>query len=170
MTVLRAILPVVLPLVGLAATVEIGFAPGDAESRVVAVIGEARQSIRVAAYSFTSKPITEALIRAKRRGVDVRAVLDKTRQAERNSAATRLLADGIAVRIHARHAIMHHKFLIVDNDAIETGSFNYTASAARKNAENVVIIREDAAAVKKYATEWQRLWDEAAVHPKSPRP
>ncbi len=57
--------------------VEIAFSPeGGAEALVLRMIGEARQSIRVLAYSFTAPAVTRALISAKRRGVDVAVTVD----------------------------------------------------------------------------------------------
>jgi phosphatidylserine/phosphatidylglycerophosphate/cardiolipin synthase-like enzyme len=58
------------------ASIEVGFSPGNAESLVLREIAAARQSIDVAAYSFTSPKIAKALVDAHKRGVQVRAVLD----------------------------------------------------------------------------------------------
>jgi phosphatidylserine/phosphatidylglycerophosphate/cardiolipin synthase-like enzyme len=44
---------------------------------------------------------------------------------------------------------------------VEKGSFNYTAAAERKNAENVLVLRGDPAIAAQYEREWQRLWDES---------
>ena len=66
------------------------------------------------------------------------------------------------MRINRRYAIMHNKFIVADGDTLETGSFNYTSSAAAKNAENVVVIR-DAALAAIYSREWTRLWSESEV-------
>lgn len=143
------------------ATIEASFSPGQAEANVVAVIGEAKSSVRMAAYSFTSKPIAEALVKAKRRGVAVSAVLDKSQKTERYSGAIFLLNEGISVRINSRYAIMHNKFLVIDDATVETGSFNFTGNAAKKNAENVLIIRGDKALAATFGAEWERLWKES---------
>ena len=51
-------------------TQEVAFSPNaGATELVVKVIDAARQSIRLAAYSFTSKPIAEALVAAHKRGI-----------------------------------------------------------------------------------------------------
>jgi len=46
------------------------------------------QQILVQAYSFTSAPIAKALVDAHHRGVNVLAVLDKSNETEKYSAAT----------------------------------------------------------------------------------
>lgn len=130
-------------------------------------INAARQSIIVAAYSFTSKPIAKALVDAHKRGVRVQVVLDKSQRTERYSSATFLSNMGIPVRIDSRYAIMHNKFMVIDGKTVETGSFNYTSSAARRNAENVIVLRDNPRAAQVYAQQWQRLWDES--QPYAPR-
>lgn len=140
-----------------ASGVTIGFTPGNAEDVVVRAIDSARQSIDLAAYSFTSKPIAQALLRAHKRGVQVRAVLDKSQRTERYSSAHFLANVGIPVRIDDRYAIMHNKFMVIDGKTVQAGSFNYTSSAARRNAENVIVLWNDPAAAHAYLQEWQRL-------------
>ena len=51
--------------------------------------------------------------------------------------------------------------MVIDGQAVQTGSFNYTASAAGRNAENVLVVRDAPAVAAAYAAEWRRLWDEA---------
>lgn len=145
-------------------SVAVGFSPGNAEDLVVQAIDQAQKSIDVAAYSFTSRPIAAALVRAARRGAAVRAVLDRSQSTERYSSATFLANAGVPVRIDNRYAIMHNKFLVIDGVTVETGSFNFTRSAARRNAENVLILRNARPAAQTYANEWQRLWAESAPY------
>ena len=65
------------------------FTPGeDCTSLIVQQINNAKSSVLVQAYSFTSEPIISALGQAKQRGLDVRAILDKSNEQERYSAAT----------------------------------------------------------------------------------
>ena len=74
----------------------------------------------------------------------------------------RWLADnGIAVRFNSRYAIMHDKFLIIDDITLETGSFNFTKAAEARNAENVLVLHDDAKAVADYTQQWEKLWNEA---------
>ena len=77
------------------ADVQVAFSPGNAEQAVVAVIGEARTSIHLAAYSFTSRPIAQALIDAHSRGVSVQAVLDKSNDSARFTEAGDIAQAGI---------------------------------------------------------------------------
>lgn len=143
------------------AWVQMATAPdGGALDLVLNVIDSAKTSIRIAAYSFTSKPIAEALLRKQKAGVSVMVVMDKSQLTERYTSATFLANAGIPVRINSRYAIQHSKILVIDGDTVETGSFNYTDSAARRNSENVLVIWHHPTLAKEYTTYWQRLWEE----------
>ncbi len=80
-------------------------------------------------------------------------ILDKSQQKERYTSATFLSNSGIPVMIDAAHAIAHNKVIIVDEKTVITGSYNFTAAAEKKNAENLLIIRSEKLA-KKYRDNW----------------
>jgi phosphatidylserine/phosphatidylglycerophosphate/cardiolipin synthase-like enzyme len=136
---------------------------GSAKRLVLDVINGARKNIRVLAYSFTSKDIATALVAAARRGVDVKVVVDSSQQNGRYSFATFLANMGVAVRVDHRHAIQHQKVLIADDDTVETGSFNYTDSADRRNAENVLVVKNSARLAGQYLREWELHWAHSDV-------
>lgn len=123
--------------------VQVYFSPrGGAQDALVATIGQAKDSIFVQAYSFTSAPIAKALVDAAKRGVKIEAILDKSQRSERYTGATFLRNEGIPVYIDDKHAIAHNKVMIIDGSIVVTGSFNFTKAAEEKNAENLLIIRD----------------------------
>jgi len=125
------------------ASVSACFVPAqDCVDQVVAGIASAKTSIHVQAYGFTSPPILQALVQAKQRGVEVMAILDKTNVAKRSrySGATFVINGGIPVWIDSTVAIAHNKIVIIDNHLVIGGSYNYTPSAEKRNAENVTFI------------------------------
>jgi phosphatidylserine/phosphatidylglycerophosphate/cardiolipin synthase-like enzyme len=144
--------------------IEAGFTPAgagvSAESLVLDAIGGARHSIHVAAYTFTSRSISRALVAARQRGVEVRIVVDSEMNGKHYTAATFTANHGIPTRSNARYENMHDKFMVIDGDTVETGSFNYSYTAAQYNAENALLIRNDAKLAAAYEREWQRLWAE----------
>lgn len=111
---------------------------------IVERINEATSEIRVQAYSFTSRPILSALVSAKERGLDVVVILDKSNdrrgERSRNSGATFVAHAGIPVFIDYKPRIAHNKIIIIDHRLVITGSYNFTLSAERRNAENVDFI------------------------------
>lgn len=143
-------------------SVEVGFSPdAGAEALVLKLIDSSRKSIRLAAYSFTSKPVIQALISAKRRGVDVQCILDdsNTKTDTGEAAANLLINAGIGVHIDSQHAIQHNKFIVVDGQSVETGSFNYSKAAANSNAENVIVLWGNSEVAKAYLLNWQQHAD-----------
>ena len=141
----------------LAAELRTCFTPGeDCTSLIVQQINNAKSSVLVQAYSFTSEPIIKALSQAKQRGVDVRAILDKSNEQERYSAATFLTNHGIAVLIDDKPAIAHNKVMVLDGVDVITGSFNFTKSAQERNAENVLLIKQEPQLAKAYTDNWKR--------------
>ena len=136
---------------------EVAFSPdAGAEHLVIKIIDGAQRKLRVAAYSFTSKPIAQALLRAKKRGVDVQVVVDKSQKGERYTSATFLANSGIPVYVDSQHAIMHNKYIIADDTHTELGSFNYTDAAAHKNGENALVVWNNASLASKYEADWQQ--------------
>ena len=125
----------------LAGTIQVYFSPnGGCTDAILCQINQAKTEILLQAYSFTSKPIAQALIRAQKRGVRITAVLDKSNRRRKYSAATFLKNMGIPVFIDDKHAIAHNKIMIIDSRVVITGSFNFTMAAENKNAENLVIL------------------------------
>ena len=120
-----------------------------------------RESIFVLAYSFTSAPIADALGRAARRGVHVEAVLDRGQRTARGSQGGALAASGATVYVDSRHAIAHNKVMVLDGQAVVTGSFNFTKGAEEKNAENLLILDSPELA-RLYREEWEKHRGHAA--------
>jgi len=133
------------------ARVAVSFSPrGGATDAVVQEIHAATHQILVQAYSFTSAPIAKALLEAHTRGVQIVAVLDKSNETDKYSAATFLVNAGIQTLIDDQHAIAHNKVMVIDSATIITGSFNFTKAAEEKNAENLLVIKDAPELVKAY--------------------
>ena len=131
------------------------FSPrGGCTEHLVEEIAQAKERIVVQAYSFTSQPIARALVAASKRGVQVEAILDKSQATDERSAAGLMAQAGIPVDIDAAHAIAHNKVMVIDGRTIITGSFNFTESAEARNAENLLVIRDEALATQ-YAKNWE---------------
>lgn len=150
------------------ASYDVGFSPdGNSLNLVLQGINSAKKSIHVAAYSFTSKPIAEALVKASKRGVDIKVIADLKSNSGQYSATTYLANNHIPVKLDGNYPIFHHKFMVIDGVNLETGSFNYSAAAANKNAENVLVLHNIPSLAQSYDQEWIKLWNEAqTLNPK----
>jgi len=114
---------------------------GGCADAILRELKQARREVLVQAYSFTSKPIAEALIEVKKRGARVEIVLDQSNEEEPYSQLPLLVGEGLAPLIDAHHAIAHNKVMIVDRRTLITGSFNFTHQAEHENAENLLVIK-----------------------------
>ena len=141
-------------------TFQDAFSPHQgATELIVKAVGEAKKSIHVAAYSFTSRPIASALAAAHDKGVDVEVVLDKS---QKKGWVVQYLKDHkIPTRINYQYNIMHDKFVVIDEKTLELGSFNYTRAAENNNAENVLVIHGAKKIIKDYDQQWEKLWGES---------
>ncbi len=149
--------------------IEVYFTPSDVPiEKIIYLIDHSKKSIDVAMYSFTSRPLAQSLINAKKRGVKVRLLLDGEWNSPKNkfSKFSYLIKNGLDVRLakahkyYDRYGIMHNKFAIFDDKIVETGSLNWTAQAPKANDENVLIIdRTDIANV--YKKHFEELWNQA---------
>ena len=128
---------------------ELVFAPGKGcTQEVLELVNSAQVSIFMAAYNFSNAEITAALIAAKKRGVDVRVMLDRRDNATNKHSGLHALVDaGIEVSLDGNHPIAHQKTTVVDGVSTELGSFNYSEHA-NHNSENCLVIRDHVIAIK----------------------
>ena len=92
--------------------VTVCFTPGgNCTDAIVQALGDAKRTILVQAYTFTSAPIAKALLDAHKRGVQVQVILDKSQRTEKYSSADFLANQGVPTMIDANHAISHNKVI-----------------------------------------------------------
>jgi phosphatidylserine/phosphatidylglycerophosphate/cardiolipin synthase-like enzyme len=138
------------------------FSPWSAEPVIVRALDAARVSIDVLAFSFTSTPLRDALLRAKERGVHVRIVLDAN-QFKYLKEMRELARLGFDLRLSAGknggRGVQHNKLAVIDGKLVQTGSYNWTTNAHKNNYENVLFLDapDDAAA---YAAYFDRVWEQ----------
>ncbi len=125
-------------------------------------INNAQQSIQIAIFTFTDKALVDDLIAAKNRGVKVQVVADYSQGTQSYSTAgfEKLIQNGIEVRINKSYELLHDKYMIIDGNTVETGSYNYTASAQTKNAENYQIYHNNQQLAQLYQQDWQAVFDQ----------
>ena len=139
--------------------------------KLIGIIDAAESSIDLAVFETDLTPVAEALIRAHQRGVIVRWITDDEngRDAdgeEGHGQFARLEAAGIEVRDDLRSALMHNKFILIDDRILWTGSMNLTTNDVFRNNNNVVVL-DSPAAVAVYANEFEEMWN-GQFGPRSP--
>lgn len=142
------------------------FSPaGLIEDTLVKAISAAKVSVEVAMFSFYSVRVAEELLAAKRRGVEVRLVLDRM-QSKLMKLDDWFAYHGFDVRIvggpdpygNVYFEKNHSKLMIVDGKVLAAGSYNYTANAEKNSYENVSFTAE-AADVAFFQAYFKMLYD-----------
>jgi phosphatidylserine/phosphatidylglycerophosphate/cardiolipin synthase-like enzyme len=138
------------------AEVQVFFSPlGGARQALIEAITNATQSIRIMAFVFTEEAVAKAVIDRKRAGVSVEAVFDDC-LINFSSQFYNFRRAGIWARRDGNQALMHHKVMVIDDDTVITGSYNFSNNAERSNNETLVIIRSRPLA-QAYLEEFARL-------------
>lgn len=143
---------------------QVCFTPNQhCQSLIIRQIDEAKESIRMQAYGFSDKDILAALLRAKKRQVQVEIILDYSNLTSKHSLLQDLLNNKIKVKLDKPEGIAHNKLIIVDNRIVVGGSYNFTNAAYKRNTENLLIIHEPELA-RKYIENWEKRWN-MSTHP-----
>ncbi len=127
------------------------------QKEIIKNINQAEAFINIAMYIFTDREIALPLVKARERGVKVRPYLDKDQVDYQYSQSRFLVQKGIKTRISTNNYIMHHKFTIIDNRILLTGSYNWTFSANHRNDENLMVI-DDPEIIKIFQNQFINLW------------
>lgn len=109
---------------------------GGVDEQLVAAIDQAGESVDLAAYHINLWSIRDALLRAHARGVDVRVVTEANYIHEPEIETLRMA--GVPVDSDERAHLMHHKFVVIDQQEVWTGSMNFTVNGAYHNNNNLV--------------------------------
>ena len=138
-------------MLGHVMSTSVHFSPkGGCQDAIVQELKKARREVLVQAYSFTADPLTYALVDAKKRGVKVDILLDRSNEVEKYSDLHILMEQGLGPLIDADHPIAHNKIMIIDQKVVITGSFNFTNQAEGENAENLLIIKGNSELIQLY--------------------
>ena len=122
--------------------IEIYFSPKDKQSkRIIELIKNAKHYIYMPTFLITHQKITEALIDAKKRGIDVRIIIDGNSTTTAHSTHSILRNNGILLKTENYAGKLHSKMIIIDDEYLITGSMNFSNSGENKNDENTVIIK-----------------------------
>lgn len=146
------------------ASSDVFFSPGE-ESRnaIVKRIGGALNQINICVFTISDDRITDAIITAHQKGVNIKIITDNDKSWDEGSDIKQLARAGVAIKMDSTPNHMHHKFMVVDNKSLLTGSYNWTLSAMRYNHENI-LITEEAGVVRSFLKEFENLWRQMVVY------
>lgn len=157
-------------VIGSSGRLEVAFSPSQGgQALVIKAIASAQQEIHMLAYSFTSSPVTQALLTARKRGVEVKLIVDakhnqnQDKSGKARSALSSLATAGVDVRTTNAFAIHHDKVIVVDRRHVQLGSFNYSAAAENRNSENVLVNWDNPALASIYLQHFTRNYAQSVV-------
>lgn len=137
------------------------FAPEDkVAAEIIDEISAAESRIRFMAFTFTSDDIADAMLERAEAGVVVQGVVE-SRNADRSYSEYKRLRTAVHdVLPDGNPYIMHHKVIVIDDETVIVGSYNFTASADERNDENVLIIHDPEVAAL-FVSEFGRVYEQA---------
>ena len=143
----------------------------------------AKKSLDMALFVFSAQQLTNVLREQMKRGIEIRLVADPgfasrpfsevldllgvslpdhTCKVEAGNQPLEQALQGVGTPRLARGDKLHHKFAVIDNKTVITGSFNWSPSAAHTNDETLLVIHSPQLA-KHFAREMDRLWESAEL-------
>lgn len=127
--------------------------------QILAELDAATDSISVAVYWFTNEELFDKLISKLDEGVSVELIIhnDYINNRESGLSFQNFINKGGKFYFSSSDNPMHNKFCVIDKKVVINGSYNWTYYAEDKNRENVLIIKDEQAVLKDFATEYERL-------------
>ncbi len=142
--------------------VEIYFSPDDGVAeRILEILNDAKESIHFMAFSFTTDEFGEAIREQAENGLYVAGVMEE--QQIKSNIGTEydfFKQAGLDVFVDGNEGQMHHKMMIVDEQIVITGSYNFSRSAEIRNDENVIVFHNEKIA-DFFMQEFQRVYHQA---------
>ncbi|KAL4239485.1 Mitochondrial cardiolipin hydrolase [Mactra antiquata] len=127
-------------------------------SRLYEFINGAKGRLDVCVFVICCIDLADLLIAAHKRHVLVRVISDGEQTEITGSQIWNLRKAGIAVRTNKSSFLMHHKFVVIDDQLLLNGSFNWTRQAISGNQENLMALGNKRI-VSLYTNEFERLWN-----------
>lgn len=133
---------------------------GGIDQAIIGDLERAQRTIDAAVFDFRLPSLTDAFGRAAQRGVQVRLVTDYAANGEApdyQEAISKMEKAGVKVTRDHRSALMHNKFVVIDNRLLWTGSMNFTPNDVYRNNNNMLRLAIPAL-IENYNTRFERLF------------
>lgn len=139
--------------------VEVYFSPQDKTSkRIIELIKNSKKYIYIPTFLITHTNITNELLNAHNRGVEVKIIMDANNIYSRNTKHELLRKYGIPLKVENYAGKLHSKTMIIDDEYLIIGSMNFSNSGENKNDENTLIIKNEKL-TQRYKEFFNYLWE-----------
>ena len=141
--------------------VSVYFSPANkaGTTQVIPLLRNAKKSIYIPAFYFTRKDMANELINAKKRGVDVKIIMDETCAGGKYSNIDYIKNNSIELKVEHWSGKMHMKSMIIDDSTLVIGSMNFTKQGEQVNDENCLIIKNAPGLTSAYKAHFLELWN-----------
>jgi len=128
-------------------------------------IRSAHTSLRIALFTFTHPALVDEVIAAHHRGIQVSVVVDlHSGLGASKDAIEKIKRAGIKVYMSQGIQLLHHKFILIDDRMLVTGSANWTKAAFYKNSDCILILHHLTEGQKTFMDNlWTRIESEARL-------
>lgn len=113
---------------------------------ILPLLTKAKKEIFVSIFYLTNKEIINALIEAKKQGVDVKIIYDAVGANAMKEKVRSLRDAGVLLKVENWGGKNHEKNMVIDSEYLITGSANFSNSGMKKNDENILIFKNAALA------------------------
>ena len=151
---------------------------------IAQTINNARNSLNLALFVFSDRQIAKAITQKQQQGIEVKGIFDRGFAWRNYSAVWDLLGidssnlcqsqfpqavtESIGIANLPNGDKLHHKFALIDQETVISGSQNWSAAGNHSNDE-VVIVIHNATVAKHFEQEFERLAN-SAIWDLPPRP
>ena len=133
----------------------------DTQDAFLNFIKTAQKKIRLADYSFNLEPLVQLLVQKLGAGVDVQLVLDRSQSTGQTEQPVidqlKQAKVPMVIGTSSLRQIMHNKFTIIDDEWVQSGSWNYTAAASKE--DNFFDVEHSPDRAQQFTAYWQKMWD-----------
>ena len=137
--------------------------PDDSAEPLLSAIAEARRTLQIKMFVLSDAALIEAVVAAKRRGVDVRVMLNPSRRSgQRDNRTTRRTLEHAAIDVKDANPafdLTHEKSMVVDEETAFVQSLNWTTRNLTKTRDYAVVTtrRHDVAEILDcFEADWHR--------------
>jgi len=130
----------------------------DIDFQIIKELSAASESIKICVAWINFKKIERVLFSKINQGIKVEIICNRDFINSKGIKSSKLLNSGIitSVKNPIHRLYMHHKFCIIDDETLITGSYNWSARAAY-HYENIVIIKNDFKLIRQFKHEFADL-------------
>ena len=132
---------------------------------IIKTIDGARMSLDIALHSFTDNQLGDTVARAARRGVSVRVILSAGQDEVLGGEYDKLVAANVEVVIVGSQGLFNHRFAIVDERMVITGSYDWSDYSNKSRYDDVLFFSCPAgtSTAQEFIAEFEQLWQKLSV-------